>query len=45
MPVAALSVPLRALPLAAFKCPIAQIFVRWPLNVKQSNMNEANRDV
>jgi hypothetical protein len=31
MPAAALSVPLRALPLVAFKCPTAQICVLWSL--------------
>jgi hypothetical protein len=31
MSAAALSVPLRALPLVAFKCPNAQICVLWPL--------------
>jgi hypothetical protein len=31
MPAAALSVPLRALPLVAFKCPTARICVLWPL--------------
>jgi hypothetical protein len=30
MPAAAPSVPLRALPLVAFKCPTAQICVPWP---------------
>jgi hypothetical protein len=33
MPAAALSVPLRALPLVAFKCPNAQICVLWPLQL------------
>jgi hypothetical protein len=31
MPTAALSVPLRALPLVLFKCPTAQICVLWQL--------------
>jgi hypothetical protein len=31
MPTVALSVPLRALPLVAFKCPTAQICVLWSL--------------
>jgi hypothetical protein len=31
MAAAALSVSLRALPIVAFKCPSAQIYVLWPL--------------
>jgi hypothetical protein len=35
VPATALSVPLRALPLVAFKCPTAQICVLLPLKVKE----------